>query len=240
MGLIFMTMSLMSLVVLFFVSSEVSEPYENYDYKAIQQNGVEKQAVITGLGPLSNVSVNGQNPVVISYDYKGGTRTVSDKFQTFNLEKTLNYKQGDTLTIKTYNNESAVVGLEPYSFPLGPILIGPGIFLIVGSIFFLIGFIPALKIYRLYQNGIVKEATVFSMYIDSGTSRSNFGKSIIVNYHYLDSRSNKVAGTSYTSDLSIMQHIRPDDIIKIFVSEIDEIQSTMVPKKLAVKNGWRV
>lgn len=235
-----MVMSVVSIVAMFTIESEVSEDYEKYDHTAILKNGKEKAAIITRLKPLTNVSVNGDNPLVVSYDYKDGVKTLSDKFQTFDLEKTLNYKQGDTIKVKFYKGQSVIVGLEPYGFPIEFMVIGPAIFLLIGSIFFSIGFIPALKIYRLYQNGIVKEATVFSMYIDSGTTRNNLGKSIVVNYHYLDSRSNKIAGTSYTSDLSIMQEIRPDDTIKIFVSETDETKSTMVPKRLVAKYGWRV
>ena len=240
MGLIFIIVSVVSLIVMSNIDTKMSEGYEKYDHSAVMQNGTEKEAFITKLEPLANVSVDGENPLVISYDYKEGTRTISDKFQTLDLEKTHNFKLGDAIKVKSYNNESVIVGLKPYGFPIEIFFMGPGMFLLVGSILFLIGFIPALKIYKLYQNGIVREATVFSMYIDNGTPRTNFGKAIIVNYHYLDPRSNKVSGTSYTYDFSIMHEVRPDDKIKIFVSETDESQSVMVPKKLDVKNGWKV
>jgi hypothetical protein len=239
-GLFFIIISLASVIVMFAVESKVSEPYAKYDHAAINQKGVNKDGVITGLDSKTNVSVNGEHPVVISYDYKEGGKTVSDKFQTFELQKIANFKQGDAIKIKSYNNQSLIAGLEPYSFPFYLVLIGPTIFLLVGTIFFMIGFIPAYRIYKLYQTGIVKEATVFSMLADSGNSRNNFGRAIIVNYYYFDSRSNKIFGTTITSDLSVLHEMRPDDKTKIFVSETDETKSCLVPKTLAIKNKWKI
>ena len=241
MGLIFTLFSLFVLLPLIIViHSNLKEPFEKYDHAAIAQNGVEKDAVITAINPLLNVTDNGRNPVVISYDYSDNGKTVSDNFETIDLRKVDALKTGDTIKVKAYKGESAIQGLDAYSFPSEMFFMMPVTFFTVGFIFFLIGFIPAYKTYKLYQTGKVKEATVFSMFMDNGLPVSNFGKGIIVNYYYFDSRSNKLFGTSNAKDLTVMHEMRPDDTIKIFVSETDETKSTLVPKKLAVKNGWRV
>jgi len=235
---------IMSIVGLFsmitIISNTDGAPYESYDNDNITNYGTEKDATITAINPITNVTVNGEHPVLISYNYTNATKTIEDKFETFDLKKAAGLKQGDSIKIKAYKNQSVITGLSPYGFPKEFIYLMPLPFLIIGTIFFLIALIPALRMFKLYKNGIVKEATIFSMMPQSGLPISNLGKGVIVNYYYFGATANKIFGSTTTPDFSILHEKRPDDTIKIFVSETDETKSCMVPMQLAIKNNWKV
>jgi len=229
-----MTLSSLYSAVKFFIDSKTS-PYLTYDSHLILQNGNEEDAIVTSIEPTDDILISN---LLINYTYKDGKRVVSDKFEAMNFANELKFTEGDTIKINVYKNQSVIAGLNSVNGD-EPIYLMPLIFLIPGVILGLFGFLPAIKIYNLYKTGVVTEATIFSMYLNEGYPFLNFGKSIVVNYYYFDSDSNKIVGTTPTYDLSIMQQKRPDDTIKIFVSETNETKSCMVPMRLAAKNNWR-
>jgi hypothetical protein len=239
-GLIFLIVSVVMIIPLTIILNTATAPYEKYDHDAIAEKGVERDAIINTIEPVLNVTDNGRHPVIISYEYPGSEGKALDKFQTIDLAKVETLKTGDTIKVKEYNGQSAIVGFQPYSFPFEFFYMLPVTFFSIGLIFFLIGFVPAYKVFKLYQSGIVKDAKVYSMLIENVRRGRSHTKAVVINYNYTDSRSNKLFGTSTTTDLSVMQEMRQDDDIKIFVSETDETQSAIVPKKLAAKQGWRI
>lgn len=239
-GFIFMAVGLfIFLPVGILVSSETTASYENYDTEAITAHGTITDAVVTFTEEVTNVTVNNQHPLKIAYTYTDAGKTVQDTFQTLDRNKADLLSVGTPVKIKVYKGQSQPVGMEPFSFPFVIFLVFPGIFAILGVIFFLIGFLPAHRIFKLYQNGLVRHATVYSMLIEHGRGR-NVRQYLVINYRYSGAGGRQLSGTSTTTDLSLMQHMRQDDDIKIFVSETDETISTIVPHKLAVKQGWRI
>jgi hypothetical protein len=240
-GIVFVFSSIFILLpsILFMTNSFV-EPYEKYDFAKIEQNGTEQNAKITDLRPVYNVTINGEHPLKISYEFIENGVTKSDKFRTMDLEKTNEMKIGNKIKIKTFENQSKIQNLESYTFPFYVFYIFPFIFFVLGSVFSFIGLIPAFRDYNLYKNGIVKEATLISMVPNSGLPISGIGQSILINYYYENRNGQKVFGKSKTTDFSIMVEKKVEDKIKVFVSENDESKSCLVPKLEALKNNWKI
>ena len=240
-GIVFVISSIFILLPsIFFIANSFVEPYEKYNFEKIEKNGIEKNAKITDLRPVNNVTINGEHPLKISYEFSNNGLSKSDRFQTMDLEKTNEMKIGSEIKIKFFENQSKIENLEPFTFPFYLFYILPGVFLIIGSIFSAIGLIPAFKIYYLYKNGIVKEGTIISLTPDSGLPITNFGQSILINYYYLATNGQKIFGKSKTTDFSIMTEKKAEDKIKLFVSESDENKSCIVPKLEALKNNWKI
>ena len=240
-GIVFVFSSLFIILPsILFMTKSFIEPYEKYDVDKIEQNGTELNAKITDLRPVNNVTINGEHPLRISYEYLENGLTKSDKFQTMDLEKTNEMKIGSEIKIKTFENQSKIQNLESFTFPFYVFYILPLIFFILGSIFSFIGLIPALRDYNLYKNGVVKEATLISMVPNSGLPISGIGQSILINYYYEGRNGQKIFGKSKTSDFSIMAEKKVEDKIKVFVSENDETKSCLVPKLEALKNNWKI
>lgn len=240
-GIIFVLSSIFILLpsVLFMTKSFV-EAYQKYDFKKIEQNGTEKNAKITDLRPINNVTINGEHPLKISYEFLENGVIKSDKFQTMDLEKTNEMKIGSEIKIKTFENQTKIQNLEPFTFPFYLFYILPFIFFVLGSVFSAIGLIPALRDYNLYKNGLVKEGTIIALTPNSGLPITNIGQSILINYYYLAANGQKIFGKSKTTDFSIMTEKKAEDKIKLFVSENDETKSCMVPKLEAMKNNWKI
>lgn len=240
-GIVFLFSSLFIILPsILFMTKSFIEPFEKYDFEQIEQNGTEQIAKITDLRPVNNVTINGEHPLRISYEYIEKDVTKTDKFQTMDLDKTNEMKIGNKIKIKTFENQSKIQNLEPFTFPFYVFYILPLIFFILGSIFSFIGLIPALRDYNLYKNGIIKEATLISMVPNSGLPISGIGQSILINYYYEGKNGQKIFGKSKTSDFSIMVEYKVEDKIKVFVSENDETKSCLVPKLEALKNNWKI
>lgn len=240
-GIVFVFVSLFIILPsILFMTKSFIEPYEKYDFDKIEQNGTEQNAKITDLSLVNNVTINGEHPLRISYEFLDKGLTKSDKFQTLDLKKTNEMKIGSEIKIKTFENQSKIQNLESFTFPFYVFYILPFIFFTLGSIFSFIGLIPVFRDYNLYKNGIVKEATLISMVANSGMPISGNGQSILINYYYKNRNGQKEFGKSKTTDFSIMVKKKIEDKIKIFVSENDETKSCLVPELEAMKNNWKI
>lgn len=240
-GIVFVFLSIFIILPsILFITNSFVEPYEKYDFEQIEQNGTEQNAKITDLRPVNNVTINGEHPLKISYQFLDNNVTKFDKFQTMDLDKTNGMKIGNEIKIKTFENQSKIQNLEPFTFPFYVFYILPLTFFVIGSIFSAIGLIPALREFNLYKTGIVKEGTIISLIPNSGLPITNIGQSVLINYYYLGSNGKKIFGKSKTTDFSIMTEKKAEDKIKLFVSENDETKSCIVPKLETIKNNWKI
>jgi len=241
-GFIFTSLSLFVLVPLVIILSIIlKEPYNRYDFKEIRKNGTEKRAVITFIKTLYNVNINGVNPMVISYEYTDGGQKFTDSFETLDVERTTGFTIGKEINILEFESQTMIKGLEPFSFPVELFFILPGMFLITGVPLLLIALIPALRIFKLYKTGIVKEAIVVSLNSKTTmTSLRRFSQSFLVNYYYFDDFGNKIYGESASNDLLLTKELKTGDTIKIFVSERNETKSCLIPKLEATKYNWAI
>lgn len=240
-GIIFTALSIFICISLILIAPSIKKPYEKYNFSEIIKNGTQKTAKVTSIDPVYNVTVNGEHPEIISYDYENNGQSISDKFETFDLEKAADYKVGGEISVLAYQNQSMIKDLKPYGFPVFIFYLIPLIFFTIGLIFLLITLPPALKIYNLYKTGFVKEAQIIS--ITSGSSISPImmaGQSFEVNYSFLNEYGNIIFGASKTPDFLIVNEKKAGDPIKIFVSEMDENKSCLVPALEAMKYNWSI
>jgi hypothetical protein len=240
-GLVFTVLSLLIfLPVTLIMSSSFSQPHEKYDFNAIEKNGKAMEATVDAVEIMGNVTVNGQNPRLIIYTYITDGQAVTDKFQTFDLDKADNLNQGDKIMVKVYNGQSVIADIKPYRFPYAIMLAGPLMFIVIGSIFLLIALIPALKKYKLYKTGIVKDAEIISMAPTGFGVRGMHRQSLLVNYFFMGRNGTKVFGESVTDEYSLLHEKKSGDTVKVFVSGEDESKSCLVPKLESLKYGWKL
>ncbi|GAB4045026.1 hypothetical protein GCM10028774_66150 [Spirosoma jeollabukense] len=216
------------------------ESYDKYNFDKIDQNGIEKKAKIVDLRPYYNVTINGENPLRIRYEYSMDGVTKLDRFQTFDLDKTNDMKIGSEILIKVLGNESKIKNLEPYVFPYNIFYLFPLLFFLIGLPFFLYGLIPALREYDLHKNGNIKEGTIISLIDNTSSLRPNAAYRILVGYFYLNSNGEKLFGESKVTDYVVMKDIKVDNKLKLFVSGIDETKSCILPNYEAKKNNWQI
>lgn len=240
-GFIFTSLALFVFLPMTLIMTATSrEPHEKYDFDAIDKNGSTVEGIVTGAAYLTNVTVNGRHPIVISYSYSKSGTTRRDMFQTFDLDKAQNLAPGATVEVKEYRGQSVITGMEPYVFPVYLIMFGPFVFLVIGIIFLLIALIPALKKYRLYKSGMVKDAEIISMAPTSFGVRGMHRQSLLVNYFFTGRNGTKVFGESVTDEYSLLHENKSGDLIKVFVSEEDDSQNCIVPKLESLKYNWNI
>ncbi|MCO6146554.1 hypothetical protein [Flavobacterium sp. NRK1] len=240
MGIIALLASVVTLLLSISLSRNFNEPYENYDHEVINANGVEQEAIIVNLQSKDNVEINGKNPLVITYLFDDRGVNKIDKFKTLNVEKGGELSVGDKLKIKTYNGASSIIGYESFTFPFFLILlIAPVAFFLVGVMLLLRKIVPAIKIYRLYKNGIVHEAEVHSILTISGTPITNKRRKVSIDYFYRIKEGEKKYGNTASTDFSLLAEMKAGDKVKIFISE-DGKHSCLIPKKEAIKNNWNI
>jgi hypothetical protein len=242
-GIIFTALSLLVFIpLLIILPRALMNPYQKYDFKEIEKNGVEKIAKVTDLKSVVNVSVNYEHPEIIGYQYENNGQTVTDKFETLDLDKVGNVNVGSEIAVLVYRNQSIIKGLTPFSFPVGLFYILPGIFLTVGIPFLLIGLVPALRTFNLYKTGIIKDAYVVSVSVNATGILSVRGikQNVLIDYYFWDDFKNKVFGESRTTDFLLLNEKKAGDLIKIFVSESDENRNCLVPRFEAMKYNWAI
>ena len=240
-GFIFTFSSLFILLpFVFFISEFTLDSYQKYNLEDIEKYGLEQKAKITNIKSVKNVSINGEHPLVFNYQYKNNDKIVSDKFQTMDFDKTQNIKIGDEVKIKMFENQSKISGLKPFCFPFYIFYLLPLIFFIIGVIFLLTALRPSLREYNLYKYGIIKDANIISIILNSGIPLFNIGQKISINYYHIGCDGKKVFGKSNTSDYSIINEKKENDKIKVFVSETNESNSCLIPKLEALQNHWKM
>lgn len=237
-GLIFSIMPIVMIIPILISVNASIEKFETYDHRRINEKGIEKTAKVTGTSTHHNVTVNGVNPVTISYEYHNNSQIVNDKFKTLEVEKVNQLKARDDIHVKVYDNQSAIVGVEPYSFPFAIFFIMPLILLAIGVPLLLTALLPALRDFKLYKSGIIEEGQVEYMTQHDGLPISGIGRKTIVGYSYI-SHGTKVFGESSTTDSMVLYEKKRGDAIKIFVSE-DGKRSCLIPRIEAIKNGWNI
>jgi hypothetical protein len=240
-GLVFTLVSLVFVLpIVIIVSSALKTPFEEYNFKEIEKNGIEKIAKITFVKTINNVSINNEHPQLISYEYENNGQRVSDKFETLDLEKTAGFSIGKEIKILVNQNQSIIKGLEPFSFPTELFFLFPFIFLLIGIPMLLVGLLPALRTFNLYKTGLVKDAYLVALDTNAIASAFRFNQSVLVHYYFLNEFGSKVFGKSTTSDLLMLKDKKAGDIVKVFVSENDENKSCLIPGPEAMKYNWSI
>ncbi|MDW3196875.1 MAG: hypothetical protein R8G66_31150 [Cytophagales bacterium] len=141
-------------------------------------------------------------------------------------------KIGDDIEIKYLNEHSMIVGLEPFEFPFeAQMMLMP--FLTLGLIMAILLYLRIRKTLSLYNYGVVKSAELIAMNVQRGLPITGIGQGAKVHYQYETTTGMKVLGKSFTNDHSLLNGMKQGDMINIFVSEIDESKSCLIPKMIS-------
>jgi len=240
-GLAFIILSVMILLFVcpFWIAFRGENSGHNFD--AIGKYGVQKDAKITYIKIVTNLSINEEHPVIISYEYDDNENKIKDKFETLDLENIAGLNVGSVIKIVVYDHQSMIKGVEPYTFPNWIFYLIPLPLFIAGIILLLIGLIPALKIYDLYRTGVVKDAAIIPPSPNNEVgSLADFKRKFTVNYYFMDEYQNKVYGECEPTDLLFFIENKGSGIIKIFVSKDDETKNCIVPRLEAMKYNWSI
>lgn len=209
--------------------STITGEFAKYDYSALDNDSKEYTATITDISVMGNVSINGRNPYIISYTFNYNNSERYDNFATTDWLKAANLTTGDEITILANSEKSKIKGFDSLQFPYQifyVFYIMPTVFLVGGLILVLLGLIPALKTYKIYKNGIVKDGIIELM-----VPKKN---NVLVTYSYEGAAGVKLSGKSIHKFADVFPLKKMNDPIKIFVLPTDERKSAMVP----LKNNW--
>lgn len=210
---------------------------DRYDYDAISQRGEIVTATVRDLQQLRNVTVNGQHPLRIGYDYPANGALKQDVFQTFDLDKARRLEVGDTVTVRSYQGQSAIVGLENFRFPYFLFFLIPVVFVLIGTPFLFFGMLPVWKKFNLYRSGIPRKGTLVAMTPKTSRYARHANPHVSVDYYFTGTGGERVFGNASTADFSILNEKKSGDDLKLLVSE-DEKNSCLVPQLENLKYHW--
>lgn len=213
-----------------------SFPYVE-NVKEIKTNGENKNAILTDIELIKNVTINGNNPTILTYEFDiNGQKSVS-KFSVFDPEKTKDLKEGNTIPIKYLNGKSIPTGYEQYSFNMVlPYYVG-GIVFIIGLFFYILLYSRIKKEIDLYKAGRIKQGKIICINKNKGFMFTNFGSSIDVQYEY-DINGTKQIGKSRTNNFELTNNKAIGDTVRILISR-DGKNSCLYPEIIAKTHEWK-
>ncbi|WP_025668094.1 hypothetical protein [Aquimarina megaterium] len=207
-------------------------PYVD-NVEKIESNGIKENAILINIESVNNITINGDNPQILTYEFELNGEKEQSKFNVFDPEKTNELKKGDIIPIKHLDGKSIPTEFEQYSFGFDFVYYVALVFLLVGLVFCYLLYSRIKKEIYLYKTGKIKEGKIISISHNKGFTFSKFGMSMDVHYEYKNnvskSRSNNFA---LTNNKSI------GDTIKILVSQ-DGKTSCLYPELIAKTNGWK-
>ncbi|MFD2561486.1 hypothetical protein [Aquimarina rubra] len=217
-------------------SFKSSFPYvENVE--KIESSGTNESAVLTEIEPIENVTINGNNPTILTYKFDLNGQIIHSRFSVFDPIKIKNLKIGDVIPIKQLNGNSIVLGFEQYSFSMDFMKYIAGAAMLVGLVFFCLLFLRIKKEIDLYKMGKLKEGKIISINQNKGFTFSKFGSSMDVYYEY-DVNGTKEIGKSRTNNFALTNNKTIGDTVRILVSE-DGKNSCLYPELIAKMNHWK-
>lgn len=237
-GLGFGIFPILMLIPIYFLPDSPGISVPDIDYDLINEQGTVQSAVITDIEPQYNITENGVNPTIISYEYSN--KKIKSKYRVLEESKIANLNIGDTIEIKEYNGNTIINNIESFDFPDNIFYFFPLFFLLIGSPFLTYALLKFRKKIKLYKEGKVSSGKIVSMIPKLGRSFSNWGNGIIVHYEYENRNGNKTIIESFTSDFSIINDNKKGDFVPIFVSLENEENSCIVPKIESLRNNWNI
>ena len=204
----------------------------------IKSNGIKENAIITGIHSIENITVNGKNPTVLTYEFNLNGKKTHSKFSVFDPTIKENIKKGDIIPIKYLNGSSIVLGYEQYTFRMDFMYYLAGGSFLIGLIFCYLLYSRIKKEIELYKTGRIKEAKIVSISHNKGFTFSKFGMSMDVHYEYEHQNRKKIIDKSRTNNFALTNHKSFGDTIRILVSQ-DGNSSCLYPELIAKSNNWK-
>ncbi|WP_124981243.1 hypothetical protein [Nonlabens xiamenensis] len=208
------------------------------DYDSISNNGITSTATISDIEIITNTTINGEHPAIISYVYNADKSTYEDKVKILDSHKVNNWSINDTIDIKHLNGKSIIVDSKPFEFPWGIFIFIPFVFAAIGIPFLIYAIKKVRAEIRLYKEGTVKTATILAIVPNSGLPITNIGQSITIHYQWTELK--KQTSNCKTTDFSILGDYKKGDLIKILVNEDKPSITTIYPDLIAKQNCWSI
>jgi archaellum component FlaF (FlaF/FlaG flagellin family) len=213
-------------------SMEDSFPFVENAEK-IQSDGIMTNAVLTNIKGIDNITINGNNPQILTYEFDFNGQKSESNFSVFEPDKTDVLKTGDIISIKHLNGESIPTEFEQYSFNMDFMYYIAGAILLIGLILSYLLYSQIKKEITLYKTGRIKEGKIISISHNRGFTFSKFGSSMDVHYEY-----GNIVAKSRTNNFALTNNKSIGDSIKILVSQ-DGNTSCLYPELIAKTNGWK-
>ena len=125
--------------LIFFAPKIIFEKFEFYNFETIKSNGYIFKAKILDVMSKKNISMDGQHPDEIRYEYSNNGKVVIDKFRSLDFKGLSSIRSIDSIKIYVYKNESVIKNIQPFYFPFKKLWIGPLLFGFFSFIFLVIG-----------------------------------------------------------------------------------------------------
>lgn len=199
----------------------------------IESDGLKTNAVLTNIKRVENITINGNNPQILTYEFDYNGQRSESKFSVFQPDKTEALKAGDIIPIRHLNGESIPTEFEQYSFNLDFMYYITGFILLIGLTLCYLLFSKINREISLYKTGRIMEGKIVSISQNKGFTFSKFGSSMDVHYEY----GNTIA-RSRTNNFALTNNKSIGDTIKILVSP-DGNASCLYPELIAKTNGWK-
>jgi uncharacterized protein YfiM (DUF2279 family) len=203
------------------------------DAEKIASDGIDENAILTNIKGINNITINGNNPQILTYEFDFNGQKTESKFTVFDPDKTDFLKVGDIIPIKQLNGQSIPIEFEQYTFSMDFMYYIAGIILLIGLILCYLLYSKVKREISLYRTGRVMEGKIISIKQNKGFTFSKFGTSMDVHYEYR----NNVA-KSRTNNFALTNKKSVGDSIKILVSR-DGNDSCLYPELIAKTNGWK-
>ncbi len=238
-GLMFLVVPSFMAIMFYSIFASINSEAPIVDYPSVLSQGTTTTGVITDIDRKRNMTINNQNPAVISYSYNVDGDTVESKFVAFDEDRLSMLSIGDLIQVKYLGNDSVIVDLDRFEFPMWLHLFF--------SVFAVVGLAPIIYVaYKvngeifLYKYGKVTVAEVLSVTRVPGTPIMKRGQGSRVSYQYKSGMNKVLLGEVFTPDLLPSNSWKHGDSIKIFVSPRDESKSTLIPPVEAARNFWKI
>ncbi|MBL0743696.1 hypothetical protein [Chryseolinea lacunae] len=211
---------------------------KDVDYDNINANGKQTTPTLTNIETQDNIAINNKHPSILTYTYSSENGNTESKFRTLAPDQVDRMKVGDKVDVKYLGQESIIVGLDQFGSPTKYIYGGITVFLIVGLSFLIYLFFRAKHELDLFRYGKVVDAELISVSPRRGGAKQRMRPAVDVHYQYTTSSGQKILAESWTNDLLVLNGKKHGDVIKVFVSPVDEGKSCLIPRLEAVRNGW--
>lgn len=169
------------------VISLIEAGYPKVDYNEIDSDGERTTAIIKRIEEQENVTINEDHPTIVSYSYQWSGTEVSDQYRFLDPNAASKFHLGDTIDIKVLNGQSIIVGVEPFTFPVGIIEAVLGTFLIIAALLWGLLYWRLSDTVELYRYGTLKSGKLVSMTARWGSPLTGFGRGVTVHYQYTTS-----------------------------------------------------
>lgn len=205
------------------------------NFTLIDKKGIEVEGVIDKKEIVSNTTINGENPIKVTYTYQDNEGVKRDSIETMSLSTVNNWKVGDKIRVKYHEGDSIIPDAEPVNFPFWVFSLIPLIPSCVGLTFLGWGLAGAWKKRYLYSRGEERVGKIISMAPTGGDRMFFLKPSFRIHYAFENQNGKTSYGDSVSSDIALMNEKRKGDDIFLLISPVNERVNCVLDERIMCK-----